>query len=120
MFFTQLGKKQLGEFFRKREPYMLHDPEYINRRIIEKGTEDQKRKAWQTLILTEQVRARRNLAGALHTLSAVADKLHRTIFDAKNSESLPGSVVRSKGGRNVTEAYDYSGDTYNYTDSIQN
>jgi hypothetical protein len=58
-------------------------PEYINRRIIEKGTEDQKRKAWQTLIVTEQLRGRRTVAGSLHTLFAVADKLHRTIFDAK-------------------------------------
>jgi len=29
-------------------------PEYINKHIIEKGTEDQKRRTWQTLILTEQ------------------------------------------------------------------
>jgi Zn-dependent metalloprotease len=98
-------------------------PEYINRHIMEKGTEEQKKRAWQTIILTEQLRGRRNVAGSMHTLFAVADKLHRTIFNAQNSESLPGSLIRSegakpKGGRNVTEAYDYCGDTYNFYDKI--
>src|SRR5919197_1204907 len=98
-------------------------PEYIQKHIIEKGTEDQKRKAWQSLILTEQLRGRRNVAGSLHTLFAVSDKIHRTIFDAKNSETLPGSLVRSEGGktkgeRPVSEAYDYSGDTYNFYKQI--
>jgi Zn-dependent metalloprotease len=96
-------------------PSRVHSKAYI----IEKGTEEQKRRAWQSLILTEQLRGRRNVAGSLYTLFAVADKMHRTIFDAKNSESLPGNLVRSeggksKGGRPVNEAYDYSGDTYNF------
>jgi Zn-dependent metalloprotease len=107
----------------KCNPVCFIVPEYINKHIIEKGTEDQKRKAWQTLILTEQLRGRRNVTGSLHTLFAVADKLHRTIFDAKHSESLPGNMVRSegakpKGGRDVTEAYDYSGDTYDFYKDI--
>ena len=99
-------------------------PEYINRRIVENGTEEQKRKAWQNLILTEQLRGRRNIAGSMYSVFAVADKLYRTIFDAQNSEFLPGKLVRSEGGkssskgrrvgggRTVAEAYDYSGDTY--------
>ena len=129
MFFTQLRENLAGYASvnnlasKNREPVCFIVPEYINKHIIEKGTEDQKRKAWQTLILTEQLRGRRNVAGSLHTLFAVADKLHRTIFDAKHSESLPGNIVRTegakpKGGRNVTEAYDYSGDTYDFYKEI--
>src|SRR5690242_11255168 len=69
-------------------------PDYIHKHIVENGTEEQKRKAWQSLILTEQLRGRRNVAGSLHTLFVVADKLHRTIFDANNLESVPGKLVR--------------------------
>jgi Zn-dependent metalloprotease len=125
MFFEYLGKNQNHGHFGKGTSSIKHNPtcfilpEYIQRHIIEKGTEEQKRRAWQSLILTEQLRGRRNVAGSLYTLFAVADKMHRTIFDAKNSESLPGNLVRSeggksKGGRPVNEAYDYSGDTYNF------
>jgi Zn-dependent metalloprotease len=97
-------------------------PEYIHRHVVENGTEEQKRRAWQNLILTEQLRGRRNIAGSMYSIFAVSDKLHRTIFDAQNTESLPGKLVRSeggkskggRGGRNVAEAYDYSGGTYNF------
>ena len=50
---------------------------------------------------------------------SVSDRLHRTIYDAQTAENLPGKMVRVeggkvKGGTPVTEAYDYSGDTYKY------
>ena len=98
-------------------------PDYIHKHIVEKGTEEQKRKAWQSLILTEQLRGRRNVAGSLHTLFVVADKLHRTIFDAKNLESVPGNLVRSEGGKPkggvpVNEAYNYSGNTYDFYSQV--
>jgi Zn-dependent metalloprotease len=106
----------------KNYPFCFIIPEYISKQIVENGTEEQKRRAWQNLILTEQLRGRRNIAGSMYSVFAVADKLHRTIFDAQNSESLPGKLVRSeggkskggRGGRGVAEAYDYSGDTYNF------
>ena len=80
---------------------------------IEKG------RAWKNVILTEQLRGRRQVTGLLTSLSSVSDRLQRTIYYAKNSESLPGTPVRVeggkvKGGSAVTEAYDYSGDTYKY------
>jgi Zn-dependent metalloprotease len=94
-------------------------PEYVNKEIVEKGTEQQRRSAWRNLILTEQLRGRRNVTGSMSAVFAVADKLHRTILDAQNAESLPGKLVRSeggkpKGGRAVTESYDFSGDTYDF------
>jgi Zn-dependent metalloprotease len=98
-------------------------PEYIHRNIFEKGTEKQKQQAWKNLILTEQLRGRRNVAGSMHTLFAVADKLYRTIFDGQNSESLPGKLILSEGGKprggpTVAEAYNYCGNTYNFYNQV--
>ena len=116
-----MAKKAEQEFAGSHTCFII--PEYIHRHIVEKGTEEQKRKAWRSLILTEQLRGRRNVAGSMHTLFAVADKLHRTIFDTQNSESLPGMLIRSEGGKSaggrpVSEAYEYSGDTYNFYSQV--
>jgi Zn-dependent metalloprotease len=94
-------------------------PEYVNKKIVEKGTKKQKEQAWKNLILTEQLRGRRSVTGLLSSMFSVSNRLERTIFDAKNSENLPGTLVRreggkAKGGKTVTEAYDYSGSTYNF------
>src|SRR5919197_4448506 len=86
-----------------RYPACFIIPEYINKKIVEKGTEEQKRRAWQNLILTEQLRGRRCIAGSMYSVFAVADKLYRTIFDAQNTESLPGKLVRSEGGKSSSK-----------------
>jgi Zn-dependent metalloprotease len=98
-------------------------PEYVNKRIAEKGTKKQKEQAWKNLILTEQLRGRRLVTGLMSSMFSVSNKLDRTIFDAKNSENLPGTLVqregqKAKGGKPVTEAYDYSGSTYNFFKDI--
>lgn len=100
-------------------------PEYVNRKIVEKGTKKQKEKAWQNLILTEQLRGRRLVTGLMSSMFSISNRLDRTIYDAKNLESLPGTLVRRegqkvKGGRTVTEAYEYSGTTYNFFREIFN
>src|SRR4029079_1263260 len=86
-------------------------------------TEKQKEAAWKNLILTEQLRGRRTVTGLMSAMFSVSDKLHRTIYDAANTESLPGKLVKSeggkaKGGTSVSEAYDYSGATYNFYKDI--
>jgi Zn-dependent metalloprotease len=98
-------------------------PEYMNKNIVKKGTEKQKEGAWKNLILTEQLRGRRAVTGLMSSMFAVSDKLHRTIYDARKSETLPGTLVRFEGGRNkggntVTEAYNYSGSTYDFYKKI--
>jgi Zn-dependent metalloprotease len=98
-------------------------PEYMNKNIVEKGTKEQKEHAWKNLILTEQLRGRRLVTGLMSSMFAISNKLDRTIFDAENKESLPGSLVRheggrSKGGKTVSEAYDYSGSTYKFYKAI--
>ena len=94
-------------------------PEYLNKKIYEKGTSCQKVKAWKNVIMTEQLRGRRNIAGMLQSFMPKSEKLYRVIYDAENSEKLPGYIARTegqrtKGGRTVSEAYDYSGRTYDF------
>ena len=94
-------------------------PEYMNKKIVEKGTKEQKERAWKNVIMTEQLRGRRQITGLLTSMLSVSDTLHRTIYDAATTENLPGKLMRVeggkvKGGMPVTEAYDYSGDTYKY------
>ena len=94
-------------------------PEYVNKKILENGTKRQRDQAWKNLILTEQLRGRRLVTGLMSSMFPVSDELDRTIYDAKNREQLPGTLVRRegdkvKGGVTVTEAYEYSGTTYNF------
>jgi Zn-dependent metalloprotease len=98
-------------------------PEYMNKKIVEKGSKKQKEQAWKNLILTEQLRGRRLVTGLMSSMFSVSNKLDRTIFDAENTENLPGTLVRHegekpKGGKTVSEAYDYSGSTYNFYKDI--
>jgi len=94
-------------------------PEYMNKNIVKKGTEKQKEGAWKNLILTEQLRGRRNVTGLMSSMFSVSDKLYRTIFNAENTEDLPGTLIRSEGqksigGKTVSEAYEYSGATHDF------
>jgi Zn-dependent metalloprotease len=98
-------------------------PEYVNKKIVQKGTKEQKEKAWKNLILTEQLRGRRLVTGLMSSMFSVSSQLDRTIYDAKNRENLPGTPIRreggrEKGGKTVTEAYGYSGSTYNFFKDI--
>jgi Zn-dependent metalloprotease len=102
-------------------------PEYVNKNIVEKGNKKQKENAWKNLILTEQLRGTRSVTGSMHSLFSISGRLYRTIFDAENKETLPGTLVRYEGGRpfvgklggkTVAEAFDYSGFTYNFYDDI--
>jgi Zn-dependent metalloprotease len=108
-----------SQFVNRRNPICLIIPEYVNKKIIEKGSKKQKEQAWKNLILTEQLRGRRLVTGLMSSMFSVSNKLDRTIFDSENRENLPGTLVRregerAKGGKTVSEAYDYSGSTYNF------
>jgi len=95
----------------------------MNKNIAKKGNKLQKERAWKNLIITEQLRGRRLVTGLMSPMFSVSDKLHRTIFDAGNTETMPGTLVRSEGGKRsggntVSEAYDYSGSTYGFYKKI--
>ena len=55
-------------------------PEYMNKEIVEKGSKIQKARAWKNLVLTEQLRGRRQVTGLMSSMFAVSDKLYRTIM----------------------------------------
>jgi Zn-dependent metalloprotease len=111
--------KRESQFVNRGIPICFIIPEYINKKIIDKGSKKQKEQAWKNLILTEQLRGRRSVTGLMSSMFSISNKLDRTIFDAENTENLPGTLVRregekAKGGKTVSEAYDYSGSTYNF------
>ena len=56
-------------------------------------------RAWRNLVLTEQLRGRRQVTGLLSSMFAVSDRLHRTIYNVENAENLPGKVIRLEGGK---------------------
>ena len=104
-------------------------PPHILKKIAENGSAEQQTKARQTNIATEQLRGRRvGIAGmdfmASLSLGIRAGK-SRSVYDTKNSSSLPGTLVRSEGqppsdDPSVNEAYDGSGYTYDLFKDIYN
>ena len=97
----------------------------MNKKILEKGTKKQKDHAWKNLILTERLRGRRLVTGLMSSMFSVSNKLNRTIFNAENTEELPGTLITYEGftgvkkqERTVFEAYDYSGKTYDFYKKI--
>ena len=95
----------------------------MTKKIIQKGSPKQKARAWKTLILTEQLRGRRQIAGLMSSMFFDSNEIYRSIFDADNKQRLPGVLVRYEGGKNiggrtVSEAYNYSGATYNFYKEI--
>lgn len=93
-------------------------PPYMAANIVRNGSEEQQAWAMQTLIASEQFRGRREAVGGITFMSSAATgQKRRTIFDAKNSTQLPGTLVRGEGDPPsqdvaVNEAYDAAGATY--------
>ena len=46
-----------------RLPVCLIIPKYVNKEIVEIDTKEQKGRAWKNVILTEQLRGRRQVTG---------------------------------------------------------
>ena len=91
-------------------------PPHILREIMQRGEPEQRAWALRTLITSAQLRGRREAIGAFAIMVPAGVK-RRTIYDAKNGEYLPGSLVRGEGDPptkdpEVTEAYDGAGATY--------
>jgi Zn-dependent metalloprotease len=95
-------------------------PPHILTKLAE--SERYRSRALRTLALTEQARGRRTFMRGL--LGGVpAGELRRTVYDAQHKENLPGKLVRGEGDPAtkdicVTEAYDYSGKTYEFYNTV--
>src|ERR1700693_77184 len=97
-------------------------PPHILIAICENGTAEERRWALATLVLSERLRARRELYSSLPSGTPAGEK-RRTVYDAKHRESLPGKLVRSEGGPPsadvaVNEAYDGAGATYDLYEQV--
>ncbi|MGH7998816.1 MAG: M4 family metallopeptidase [Brasilonema sp.] len=91
-------------------------PPHMLEHVAVNGNQEQREWAFRTLNVSAQFRGRRNVVGAVNFAVSPGQK-RRTIYDAKNSEQLPGVVVRGEGDPPsqdvaVNEAYDAAGATY--------
>lgn len=115
------------------DPIFCILPPHMLDEIIRNGTPAQRTFALQTIATSERLRSHRNVMtdrkarSALGTMAAVDTGLaagkQRTVYDAKNGTSLPGTVARAEGDPPtadvaVNEAYDGSGATYDIYQSI--
>lgn len=102
-------------------------PPHMLRAIAERGTQEQRQMAVQTLQTSAQFRGQRQALAEMPSMAekAVAAGKQRIIYDAEHGSTLPGRVVRSEGepatsDPAVNEAYDGSGATYDlYWDIYQ-
>ncbi|MBF2013925.1 MAG: M4 family metallopeptidase [Rivularia sp. T60_A2020_040] len=99
-------------------------PPHMLEKVAVNGTPTQREWAFETLNLSAQIRGRRINLGGIELTSQAGEKV-RTIYDAKNTQNLPGELVRTEGDaptedEAVNEAYDASGATYDFFQEIYN
>ena len=93
-------------------------PSHILKEIVQRGSSTQRDRAWQAISISEQVRGQRQTLTSLGMIGAApTGQKSRTVYDAKNGDSLPGVLIRAEGSSPsgdsaVDEAYDGSGATY--------
>lgn len=99
-------------------------PPYMTDHIIKHGDDEMRSWAMETMRTSEQFRGRREIVGNI-SLAVSTGQKRRTVYDARQSETLPGRLVRGEGGRAsrdvaVNEAYDGAGATYDlYHDAFE-
>lgn len=101
-------------------------PPYIIDVLVNSPDPKTRSRAIANLRAAAKMRTFRIAAQAMPTLLATMSpdrNKHRLVYDAQHSAQLPGVLVRSEGEPGVTdkavnEAYDFSGDTYDFYDQI--
>ncbi len=97
-------------------------PPYMLEKVAVNGSPRQREWAFETLNLSAQTRGKRINSASMQVATQTGDK-NRIIYDAKNTQQLPGEVVRSEGDspsedEAVNEAYDAAGATYDFFKEI--
>lgn len=93
-------------------------PPHIVEQILQKGNDQQKAKAKNTLNISGQLRGQRqSLAEVTKKPGVSTGNKYRLVYDARNGATLPGKLVRSEGDSTsgdpaVDEAYEGAGATY--------
>src|SRR6266852_5699537 len=90
-------------------------PPHMLRELASRGKDVLKNSAFQTLSMSAQCRGERKMAGFAGLVPA--GEKRRTVYNAGNTEQLPGKLVRGEGDPAVAdpavnEAYDGAGATY--------
>ena len=100
----------------RRVPLHCIVPPHMLREIALRGDPSERAWAIRALTLSEGLRGRREVLGAIPPAVPAGEK-RRTVYDAHGSSSLPGKIVRAEGDGPVSdpavnEAYDGAGATY--------
>ena len=105
-----------------RNPIQCIIPPYITEHLATSDDPDIRARAIANLVSSAAMRAVRELSQSMPTLMAAMSpnkKKQRLVYDGKKSDRLPGNLARSEGqakgtDQAVNEAYDHSGDTYDF------
>jgi len=110
----------------QRHPIQCIIPPYMLEQLARSADPRVREQAIAGLTRSAAVRAVRafaqNVPGMMAVWSPTAAK-NRLVYDARRKDQLPGKLVRSEGERKsadvaVNEAYDFSGDTYDFFHDI--
>lgn len=110
----------------ERNPIQCIIPPYITDELVKSADPQKRSRAVAQIRTAARMRAFREAAQAMPTLMAVLSpnkRKFRQVFDAKQSDQLPGKLVRSEGQAKVgdvavNEAYDGAGETYDFYDQV--
>lgn len=94
-------------------------PPHMLKHLADTAGPAAKAAAQATLLTTRALRTQRELLGVLGARRMPAGQKRRTVYDAKQGDDLPGTLVRSEGGapsasKAINEAYDGAGITYDF------
>src|SRR5262245_36804909 len=132
---TMFGRGVLKQIMIQRRPSMCERhaiqciiPPYINEQLARSADPAIRARALANLKASATMRTMRVMSQAMPRLMVTAaptKKKNRLVHDCKNTDQLPGKLVRSEGqakvaDKAVNEAYDFSGDTYDFYDKIFN
>jgi Zn-dependent metalloprotease len=116
----------MGVFQAGRRPIQCIVPPYMLERLCRSADPAVRDRAIAGLSGAAAVRAVRAFAQRMPGMMALpspAATKHRLVYDARKKDRLPGKLVRSEGDKKsadaaVNEAYDHSGDTYDFYHSL--
>jgi Zn-dependent metalloprotease len=109
-----------------RNPVWCFIPPYIIERMAQSPNPAVRSRAIANLRAAAVMRTCREMAQAMPRLMVSMSpqrRKHRLVYDSRQTDQLPGTLVRSEGQAKVSdtavnEAYDYSGDTYDFYEQM--
>ena len=99
-------------------------PPHILKKMSTNSNAQMRAEAQKAMEITAAARGRRTAIGPYAGLLAVSPGVkRRTVYDDQHGTSLPGKLIRGEDGkkssdRAVNEAFDYSGDTYDFYSAV--